>query len=104
MTAKPEHTHNAATQIQGELLAAYDQANRAWLARVQSEVDLWSDLASKLMATRSVPEAVTAYQKAVAQRLKMAAGDGQHLAEECREVMDKLTRSLTKGSSNGGTT
>jgi len=101
MTGKPELTGDAARQIQQELLAAYDQASRAWLARVRSEVDLWSDLASKLLATRSVPEAETAYQKAVAQRLKTAAGDGRHLADECREIMGKVTRSLAKGSSNG---
>jgi hypothetical protein len=71
---------------------------------VQSEVELWSDLASKLVATRSVPEAMAAYQKAVAQRLKMAAGDGQHLADECREIMGKVTRSLSKASGNDGNT
>jgi len=123
MTAKSEHTRNAGReavpppsfgfskeqtaatlQMQQELLAAYDQASRAWLARVQSEVDLWSDLAAKLTATRSVPEAVSAYQEAVAQRLKMAAGDGRHLADECQEIMGKVTRLLTKGWSNGGST
>jgi hypothetical protein len=102
MTGKPAHTGDAALQIQQELLAAYDHASRAWLARVQSEVDLWSDLASKLLATRSVPEAMTTYQKAVAQRLKMAAGDGQHLADECQEIMGKVTRSLANRTSNGG--
>ena len=44
--------------MQREILDAYEQANRAWLARVKSEVEFWSELASKLSATRSVPEAM----------------------------------------------
>jgi hypothetical protein len=44
--------------MQKELLDAYDQSSRAWLARVKTEVDLWSDLAKKLSATQSVPDVV----------------------------------------------
>src|SRR5262249_46563606 len=35
----------AILSMQKELLDAYDQSSRAWLARVKTEVDLWSDLA-----------------------------------------------------------
>ena len=35
----------AMLSMQKELLDAYDQSSRAWLARVKSEGDLWSDLA-----------------------------------------------------------
>ena len=58
----------AATPLQKELLEAYEQASRAWLARVQSEVALWSELATKLTATRSVPESFEAYTKCVTKR------------------------------------
>jgi hypothetical protein len=43
--------------LQKELLEACEQASRAWLARVKSEVDLWSELAAKLARTQSAPEA-----------------------------------------------
>ncbi len=89
--------------IQKELLETYEQASRAWLARVQSEIELWSDLASKLSATRSLPDALGAYQASVAQRLQMAAEDGQRMTAECQEVMGKITRSLTKGWPGGST-
>jgi hypothetical protein len=46
----------AALSLQKDLLAAYEQANRTWLARVQSEVALWSDLATKLAGTLTVSE------------------------------------------------
>jgi len=88
---------DAAMALQKELLDSYDQAGRAWLARVQSEVALWSDLATKLSATRSVPEALEAYSKCVSERMKMAADDGARLAEEAQEITQKLARSLGNG-------
>jgi hypothetical protein len=45
----------AMLSMQKELLDAYDQSSRAWLARVKTEVDLWSDLAKKLSATQVRP-------------------------------------------------
>jgi hypothetical protein len=51
----------AADALQKELLETYEQANRAWFSRVQSEAALWTDLAAKLMGTRSASEAVDAY-------------------------------------------
>jgi len=86
-----------------ELLAAYEQASRAWVARVKSEVDLWSELASKLTATRSVPEAMQAYQASVAQRMQMAADDGRRLSEECQEIMQKFSQPFSKGRPTGST-
>jgi len=83
--------------MQKDLLDAYEQASRAWLARVKSEVDLWSDLATKLTATRSAPEALEAYQKCAAQRMQMAAEDGRRMTEDCQKVMQKITGSLSNG-------
>ena len=89
--------------LQKELLEAYEQTSNAWLARVKSEVDLWSELAKKLTATRSPTEAMEAYQKCVAQRMQMAAEDGQRLSEDCQKVMQKITRSLSNGVPKAGT-
>jgi hypothetical protein len=91
----------AMLNVQKELLGAYEDASRAWLARMKSEVDLWSGLAAKLTATRSVPEAVAAYQECVAQRMKMAAEDGQRLAEECQKSMNKISRAFSNGWPTG---
>jgi len=85
----------AMVNMQKELLDVYEQASRAWLARVKSEVDLWSDLATKLSATRSMPEALESYQKFVTQRMQMAADDGRQLVEDCQKITQKMTRSLS---------
>ena len=44
---------DAMINMQRELLAAYEQAGRSWLARAKYEVDLWSELAEKLSKTQS---------------------------------------------------
>jgi hypothetical protein len=83
--------------MQKELLAAYEQASRAWLTRVKSEVDLWSGLATKLAGTRSAPDALGAYQECITQRMQMAAEDGRRLSDECQKVMQTIARSLSNG-------
>jgi Phasin protein len=93
----------ATMKLQKDVLEAYEEANRAWLARLQSEIDLWSQTAAKLGATRSFPEALSAYQECVTKRIQMAAEDGQRLSEECREMMGKMTNSMSKGWPIGST-
>jgi hypothetical protein len=89
--------------LQKELLETYEQASRAWLARVKSEADLWSGLATKLTSTRSVSEALDSYQKCVAQRMQMAAEDGRQLFEQCQNITQKITRALSNGRPIGST-
>jgi Phasin protein len=87
----------AMINMQKELLEAYEQASRTWLARVKSEADLWSELATKLAATRSVPDALGAYQECVTQRMQLAAEDGRRLFEECQKITHKITKALSNG-------
>jgi hypothetical protein len=87
--------------MQNELLGLYEQSGRAWLDRMKSVMDLWSELAMKLFATRSVPEAFQVYQKYEAQRMQMAAEDGRQLFGECQKITHKITRSLLSGWTSG---
>lgn len=48
---------------QAELLENLQETNRQWFARMQSEVDLASEFASKLTAARSIPDAMTACEE-----------------------------------------
>jgi hypothetical protein len=70
--AREKSVQQAAT-MQKEVLEAWQQANRYWADRMQSEMALWADLASKPVSTRSVPEALEAYAKCVSQQMKMTA-------------------------------
>jgi Phasin protein len=91
-----ERTEAMAT-MQKELLEAYEQASRAWLARVKSEVEFWNELAAKLSASKSAPEAFETYRDSVTHRMQMAAEDGQRLMQDCQAVTQKITRSLSNG-------
>jgi hypothetical protein len=93
----------AMLNVQKELLDAYEQASREWVARVKSEAALWSELAFKLTAMRSVPEAVEAYQTWIAQRMQMAAEDGQRLSNEYQTIMQKITWPRPNGPPSGST-
>lgn len=84
----------AAVALQKELLEAYEQASRAWLSRVQSEIVLWSELAARLSTTKSPTEALETYTKCVSERMQMAAEDGQRLLHDGQEITQKISRSL----------
>jgi Phasin protein len=93
----------AMLDMQKELLDAYEQASRAWLARAKSEADLWSELATKLSASRTFPDALGAYQECVSQRMQLTAEDGRRLFDECQKITQKITQSLSGGWSSGST-
>jgi hypothetical protein len=85
-----------AATLQREMLGACEQFSRAWLTRVQSEVALWTELATKLAGTRSIPEAVEAYTKCLSRQMQMTAEDGQRLFNGYQQTSQRVTRSLTR--------
>jgi uncharacterized membrane-anchored protein len=91
----------AMVALQKELLESYDKASAAWLARVKSEVELWSDLAAKLAANTSVHGALEAYTTSVAQRMRLVAEDGHKLFDTCQEITQKIAHSLRNGQPSG---
>jgi len=104
MIADPADRTNAAMLgMQKELLDAFEQASRARLSRVKSDMELWSELATKLSTTKSVPEVLRVYQKYVAQRIQMIAEDGQQLFDECQEITHKITWLISSGWMTGNT-
>jgi Phasin protein len=87
---------DAMLNAQKELLGAYQEAGRSWLARMESELELWKELAAKLTASRSLPEGLKAYSDSMSQRMQMAAEDGRHLFEDAQKLISAIT-----GSFNG---
>jgi hypothetical protein len=71
---------------------------------VRSEVDLWTELAAKLTAIRSLPEALGTYQECVTQRMQMAAEDGRRMSEGCQKLLQTFTRPLPNGWPTGSST
>ena len=92
-----QHRTEAALNLQKTILESCDQASRTWIDRMQSEISLWSDLASKLSSTKSVPEAFETYTRCMSQRMQMAADDGRKLVEEAQQLSQKFAQSLGNG-------
>ena len=87
----------ATLAMQKELIDTYEQISRAWLARVKSEADLWSELVTKISSVRSVPDALGAYQQCVAQRMQLVADDGRRMLEDSQKIMSTVTRAMSNG-------
>jgi hypothetical protein len=82
----------AMLDVQNRLLGVYEEIGRAWLARVKSETELWSELVNKIQEARSVPDALGAYQQGMVRRLQMAVDDGRRLAEDNQRLMSVMTQ------------
>lgn len=84
----------AMLNVRRELLQAYEDAGRAWTARVKTEVDFWSDLAKKLTASHSIQEGVDAYSQCASRRMEMVADDARRLFEDAQKIIAATTAAL----------
>lgn len=82
---------------QTELFEKLQESNKQWVARLQSEANLASDLASKVTAARSIPDAMTACQEWSSRHVEMMAEDGKHLFADAQKFMETGSRLLSNG-------
>jgi hypothetical protein len=88
---------DATLEVQTELLANLQEINPAWVARAQSELDLASELTSRLTAARSLPDAATACQEWASKRTAMLAEDGRRLVTDSQKFVDTGARLFSDG-------
>jgi hypothetical protein len=93
----------AGVALQKELLDAYEKAGHAWLPRVKAEFELWTELAAKVVAPRSLLEAVDAYGESMARRMQMSVEDGQHLLHDYQEITKRIIQAVSKRQLSGTT-
>jgi hypothetical protein len=87
----------AVFEMQKEVLKAYEEAFRTWIERVKSEVTLWSALAAKLGASRTMPEGFQACQDTFAQHMQMVADNSRHLFEDGQRIVASISRTMSNG-------
>jgi hypothetical protein len=85
------------TKVQANLFGECQQMGRRWLDRAAAEANLASELASKLTASRSIPDAMTACQQWGAQRLQMMAEDTIHLFDDTQTFLQSGARFWRQG-------
>lgn len=93
-TKAVEAQTEAVAAMQKDLLAACEEMSHAWMERMKSEAEFWSEFGAKLSSTRSVPDAMSAYQEGIAQRMKTAADDGRRLFEDGQKMFNIITRGM----------
>jgi hypothetical protein len=94
----------AVTNMQKELLSTIEQANRDWMARMETERNLAADLTSKLTAARSAPEAAAAYQEWMGRRVQLLGEDSRKFVADCQKFMDATMRTFGNGRAGTGST
>jgi hypothetical protein len=90
-----EAQSDALLGMQQELAEVCEQISNAWAPRLKAEGELWSTLSTKMLAAKSVADAVNIYQQCAAQRMQMAADDGRRLFEDSQRIMSAIARSLS---------
>jgi hypothetical protein len=82
----------ATVTLQREMLQTYERLGRAWLDRIQTEVELWNGLAKCLASSKSVAESLNAYTDCMAKQIQMSAEDGRHLMSDYHEITQKIAK------------
>ena len=91
-------------EMQKEVGGPFEQANRDWLARLEKERDLASELASKLSAAKSLPDVAKEYQEWMTQRMEMMAEDSHKFFADSQKFMNSAVGLMTKGGWPSGST
>jgi hypothetical protein len=92
----------ALIEMQSRMFDVLQGWNRQCLARAQSEADLASDTAGKLMSARSIPETATAYREWLDRRINLIGKDSETVIAESQKILDIGGQHLAKGWSGIG--
>ena len=96
-TAHAKKRMEGFANAQAELFQNWQEANRQCLERVQVESNLASQFASKLTASRSIPEAMTAYQDWMTSHFEMMAEDAKHLMDKTQKFIQASAHVFANG-------
>jgi len=87
--------------FQAELFRYFQEANRNWFARMQSEAALASKFSAKLASARSIPETGAVCQEWANRHIELLAEDAKRLVADTEKVMERGARVFANGWANG---
>jgi hypothetical protein len=79
----------ALLRMQAQMLDLFDEMRHECMLRAQSEADLASQTAGKLMGARSLPESATAYREWLNQWMDLLGKDSERFLAYSQKVMAK---------------
>lgn len=88
---------DALIDMQQELAKLLEQANKDWLARVEQERELATELATKLSGAKTLPDAAKAYQDWMGRRMETIATDSQKFFTDCQKFAGSMNRLMMRG-------
>ena len=97
LTEMGKQQFEAAAEMQRALLDTLEDLNRGWLAHVQSQLDLASELAGKLMTVRTIPDVEAACQQCLSRQLETAMDDGCRIVAAGQKVLRAGLHVLSNG-------
>jgi hypothetical protein len=83
--------------MQRELYGVIEQANGDWLARVERERALASELVTRFSTAKSLPEITNVCQEWMARRTKMMVEDNRILFANSQKFMNAASRLFSNG-------
>jgi hypothetical protein len=93
----------AISEIQKEFSKLIEQANADWMARIELERDLASELTTKLSSAKTLPDAAKAYQEWMARRMETISKDSQKFFADSQKFVSSMNRFLASGGKGSGT-
>lgn len=83
--------------LQKQVFEYAAELNQVWTTRAQCESKLATDLAGKLAAARSIPEAASAWQECLRQQMQFNADDARRILDQNKRFMQVGTDLFTNG-------
>lgn len=94
---------DALIEMQKGICTVVEEANRNWLARLEVERELTSDLTTKLSNAKTLPDAAKVYQDWANHRMQLLTEDGQKVVADSQKLLSSATRFFSNGG-NGAST
>jgi Phasin protein len=94
---------DAFVDMQKQVTKLVEEANADWLARMERERELASDLAANLSSAKSLPDAAKAYQDWMGRRMETITKDSQKFFADSQKLMTSMNRFLSSGGKGSGT-
>lgn len=88
---------DALMEMQRELSKLIERANEDWLARVELERNMATELTSKLTSAKSLPDAAKAYQEWMSRRIETMTKDSQKFFADSQKFVSSMNRFLANG-------
>ena len=87
----------ALSDMQKEFSKLIEQANADWVARMELERELATELTGRLAASKSLPDAAKAYQEWMGRRMETMAKDSQKFFADSQKFVTSMNRFMSNG-------